>query len=261
MLAEIVGKPRRRQGLAPNLADYAAECAGFSWDAVRARPGGGLNIAHEALDRHVAAGHGTRPALIWIAKDGRRTAFTYADLTAETARFAEVLASLGVGRGDRIFGLAGRMPGLYVAALGTLKAGAVFAPLFSAFGPEPIRARLEIGDAKVLVTTDALYRRKLKDWIHEVDGLDHVLLIDTDAPRGPRTRPLAPLMAEAPGTTPAAATAPEDMALLHFTSGTTGKPKGVAHVHDAVVHPWPAPATPSTCTPTTSSGARPTRAG
>jgi acetyl-CoA synthetase len=135
-----------------------------------------------------------------------------------------------------VFGLAGRVPGLYVAALGTLKAGAVFAPLFSAFGPEPIRARLEIGDARVLVTTDALYRRKLKDWIHEVDGLDHVLLIDADAPRGPKTRPLAPLMAEAPGTAAPAGTAPEDMALLHFTSGTTGKPKGVVHVHDAVVH-------------------------
>jgi len=134
-----------------------------------------------------------------------------------------------------VFGLSGRVPALYIAALGTLRAGAVFSPLFSAFGPEPIRARMEIGDAKVLVTTDTLYRRKLKDWVHEVDTLTHVLLIDAEAERGPKTVPLGPLMAEAEEA-PVAPTKPGDMALLHFTSGTTGKPKGVIHVHEAIVH-------------------------
>ena len=74
-----------------------------------------------------------------------------------------MLDALGVKRGERVFVLAGRIPELYVAALGTLKHGAVFCPLFSAFGPEPIEQRLRLGDARVLVTTTALYRRKVAE--------------------------------------------------------------------------------------------------
>ena len=72
-----------------------------------------------------------------------------------------MLRALGVGRGDRVYVLAGRIPELYVAALGTLKNGSVFCPLFSAFGPEPIRVRMATGQARVLVTTESLYRRKV----------------------------------------------------------------------------------------------------
>jgi acetyl-CoA synthetase len=96
---------------------------------------GGLNIAHETLDRHVAAGHGGQVALRWIGKDGASRDLTYADMAGMTSRFANVLAARGIGRGDSLFCLMGRVPELYVAALGALKAGAVFTPLFSAFGP------------------------------------------------------------------------------------------------------------------------------
>ena len=74
----------------------------------------------------------------------------YAELQAATNRFANVLAQRGIGKGQRVFSLLGRTPELYIAALGTLKNGSVFSPLFSAFGPEPIKARMTIGDAKVL---------------------------------------------------------------------------------------------------------------
>ena len=89
--------------------------------------------------------------------------FTYGELRTLTNRFANVLKTLGVGKGDRVFMLAGRIPELYLSALGTLKNGSVFCPLFSAFGPEPIRQRLSIGDGRVLVTTAALYKRKVAD--------------------------------------------------------------------------------------------------
>ena len=79
-------------------------------------------------------------------------------------RFAALLTRLGVGKGDVVFALTGRIPELYVAALGTLKNGSIFSPLFSAFGPEPIKTRMEMGAAKVLVTTAALYRRKVDAW-------------------------------------------------------------------------------------------------
>ena len=127
------------------------------WAAAAARlqglPGGGLNIAHEAVDRHVAAGHGARPALIWLGREGQRQVLTYADLAARAARFAHVLRAHGIAPGERMFLLCGRVPDLYAATLGALKAGVVVSPLFAAFGPEPVRARMEIGGASVLVTT------------------------------------------------------------------------------------------------------------
>lgn len=207
------------------------------WEAARARleglPGGGLNIAHEAVDRHVAAGNGKQPALIWLGRDGGRQVLTYADLAADAARFANVLRAHGIGVGDRMFLLSGRVPALYAATLGALKAGVVASPLFAAFGPEPVRARMEIGGASVLVTTEAQYRRKVADWRAEMPGLKLVLIIGDEAPEG--CVALGPAMAAASDRFETVKTLPEDMALLHFTSGTTGLPKGVVHVHQAVV--------------------------
>ena len=92
---------------------------------------------------------------------------------------------MGVAKGDRVFTLLGRVPELYIAALGTLKNGSVFSPLFSAFGPEPIKARMSIGDAKVLVTSEAFYRRKVEPWRKELPSLQHVLLTDCPGPPPP----------------------------------------------------------------------------
>ncbi len=234
-----ISKSGERPALRPNLDDYDAVVRSFNWKDGEKRlaglPGGALNIAHEALDAHVEAGRGDRLALRWLGKDGRTLDFSYSDLARETACFASVLKTLGVEKGDRVFSLLGRVPELYVAAFGALRAGAVFSPLFSAFGPEPIRTRLEIGDARVLVTSMSLYRKKVAPWRSASPGLDHVLVIDDDGETPEGARALAPLMAQAEFLAPPARTAPDDMALLHFTSGTTGKPKGAVHVHRAVV--------------------------
>ena len=136
-------------------------------------------------------------------------------------------ADLGVGPRERVFSLLGRVPELYVAALGTLRNGSVFSPLFSAFGPEPVRTRMAIGDAKVLVTTAAFYRRKVADWRHELPGLQHVLLVDgNSAPSIDGTIDFNEAMAQSSAEPRLAATGPEDLALLHFTSGTTGPAQG-----------------------------------
>ena len=151
--------------VAPNLGDYERVRASFSWADARREldglPGGGLNIAHEAVDRHAAGPRRDHVALRWLGKRGEIEDYTYGRLRELTNRFANVLAGLGVAKGDRVYALAGRIPELYVAALGTLKNRSVFCPLFSAFGPEPIRARLAIGQARVLVTTASLYDRKV----------------------------------------------------------------------------------------------------
>jgi acetyl-CoA synthetase len=235
-----IEKPGAGLDVAPNLRDYADACAAFSWDAARAEldglPGGGLNIAHEAVDRHLACGRADKLALCWLGKDGSRRDFTYGDLARQSNRFANVLANLGVGKGDRVFGLTGRIPALHVAALGTFKNGSVFAPLFSAFGPEPVRARMELGGARVLVTTEALYRKKVMAWRQHASEIEHVLLADAnEASLPPGTASLAAAMERASDKFDVAPTRPDDMALLHFTSGTTGRPKGAVHVHEAVV--------------------------
>lgn len=230
------GIPRKPQKSRTANADAAASDTD-RWAAARDlidAPGGSVNIAYEALDRHVLHGHDANVALIWLAKDGARRSFSYADLADASARFANVLMSHGLGPGDSVFSLMGRVPDLYFAALGTLKAGMVFTPLFSAFGPEPIKTRMEIGNAKVLITTAQLYKRKIAKWRDTLDSLELVLITGDEAPDG--CVALGPVMAGVSATYESAGTAPEDPALVHFTSGTTGKPKGVVHVHNAVVY-------------------------
>jgi acetyl-CoA synthetase len=232
-------RKRREDFVGANLRDYDAEVQVFSWTQARAQldglPDGGLNIAHEAVDRHVKAGQGEKLALRWIGRDDSIRDFSYAALAAAVNRFANVLAQRGVGKGDRVYALLGRIPELYIAALGTLKNGSVFSPLFSAFGPEPIKSRMTIGEASALLTTEAYYRRKVEPWRKELPSLKHVFLVECSATPPSDTIDLTAALAQASETFEVVATQPEDMALLHFTSGTTGRPKGAVHVHEAVV--------------------------
>ncbi len=232
-------RKRPEDCIGANLPDYEEYARTFSWTEARGLldglPGGGLNIAHEAAGRHVAGGRGGKLALRWIGRDGRVLDFTYAALSAAVNRFANVLAQRGVSKGGRVFSLLGRVPELYIAALGTLKNGSVFSPLFSAFGPEPVKARMAIGEAQVLITSEAFYRRKVEPWRRELRTLEHVLLTECSNGPPPGTAALAEAMAASPDTFETVWTGSEDMALLHFTSGTTGRPKGAVHVHEAVV--------------------------
>src|SRR5579883_854382 len=242
MIWEPIIKSARDWPVRPNLGNYEQVCATFSWDAARKKldglPGGrGLNIAHEAIDRHATRARRDHVAIRWLAKDDSVAQFTYADLRTLTNRFANTLRKLGVKRGDRVFLLTGRIPELYVAALGSLKHRCIVSPLFSAFGPEPIRARLTIGQARVLVTTHSLYHRKVAPIRSTLPFLEQVILVGD--PHRPtevsNTFDFGRLMAEASDEYTIEPTDPEEMALLHFTSGTTGLPKGAIHVHEAVV--------------------------
>ncbi|MGJ5049070.1 acetate--CoA ligase [Bradyrhizobium oligotrophicum] len=232
-------RKRPQDYVGANLIDYDQARRTFSWADARALldglPGGGLNIAHEAIDRHMKAGRGDKLALRWLGRDDSTRDFTYAALGAQVNRFANTLARHEIRKGDRVFSLLGRVPELYIAALGTLKNGGVFSPLFSAFGPEPIKARMTIGGAKALITTEAFYRRKIEPWRRELASLERVFLTECSATLPPDTIDLAAALAEASEVFETVRTLPEDMALLHFTSGTTGTPKGAVHVHEAVI--------------------------
>lgn len=245
---EPIVKASQSSSLLANMQDYDQVRTHFSWDQARSElsglpGGGGLNIAHEAVNRHAQGPRGQHVAIRWLGKSGQVQEFTYSQLRDQTNRFANVLQSLGIGKADRVFALMGRIPELYVAALGTLKNRSIFCPLFSAFGPEPIRSRLAIGQAQVLVTTESLYKRKVAVIRSTLPDLRHVLLVNEPDPlmRDAASEPLAgtvnfqELMAQANDRYTIQPTDPEDYALLHFTSGTTGTPKGAIHVHQAVI--------------------------
>jgi len=231
----------------PNLSDYERARARFSWEDVGREAtclpfNEGVNIAHTAVDCHAASPRRNRLALRFLGRRGEVRDLTYGDLERLSNRFANVLRGLGIGPGDRVFLLLGRVPELYVAALGAWKRLAVVCPLFPAFGPEPLRQRLALGQGQVLVTTEALYRRKVAALRAELPDLRQVLLVDgargstgasAEAPRD--TLDLDHLMAAASETYEVPPTSPETPAILHFTSGTTGTPKGALHVHGAVL--------------------------
>ena len=224
----------------PNLDDYARACADFSWTRARLELSGlpgskGLNIAHEAVDRHGTGPLSNHLAIRWLGKNGESQDFTFAQLRNLSSRFANVLQRLGVTKEERVYVLAGRIPELYITALGTLKNRSVFCPLFSAFGPEPIKSRMKIGQAKVVVTTASLYERKLAAIRESLPHLKHIILVGDNQKGSDVTLDFHRLMDESSDEFTVGPTDPEDIALLHFTSGTTGTPKGAVHVHEAVV--------------------------
>jgi acetyl-CoA synthetase len=227
--------------VAPNLADRRAICGKFRWSDARRQlagmPDAALNIAAEAVCRHARGPRAGHPAIVWLGADGARQSITYAELDRRSNRFANVITALGVKRGDRLFVLAPRIPALYVAVLGALKAGVVVSPLFSAFGPEPIATRMNLGGGCALVTTAALYARKVAPVRSQIPTLAHVLVAGCDAGTtlSAGGHDLDALLQQASDEFATVATRPDEMALLHFTSGTTGKPKGAIHVHEAVV--------------------------
>lgn len=228
--------------VSPNLADYEKERNAFSWDMVAEQfdglPSGGLNIAHEAIDRHANGELSDKKALVWLSQDGDVRTFTYAQMKQQTAKVANVLKSLGFGKGDRIFSLSTRLPELYVAAIGVLKNTSVFCPLFSQFGPEPIKQRMIPGEAQALLTTTALFKKKVQKLLAELPDLKYVLLLDAEEDVDDKVLSLPKLMMDASDEFVIPPTDPEDMSVLHFTSGTTGKPKGAVHVHKAVYTHW-----------------------
>lgn len=155
----------------PNLDDYDATRASFAWSQVPDLCAGmgsdGCNIAYAAVDRHAEGPESGKTALRFIAESAPGAVdlavhdVSYAELGRLTRKFTNVLRSLGIGKGDKVFVIMGRVPELYISMLGSLRNGSVVSPLFSAFGPEPIATRVNIGSADVIVTTAAIYKRKI----------------------------------------------------------------------------------------------------
>lgn len=178
-----------------------------------------------------------RVALRWLPRSGDPLDITYSQLARETSRFASALDALGVTPGSALFILSNRIPELHISLLGALKHGSAVSPLFSAFGPEPIETRMTIGQGRVLVTTDLLYRRKVEPIRDRLPHLEHVIVVDTGRGGAPADCiDFRTFLETGLDDYPARETTADDVALIHFTSGTTGQPKGAVHTHQAVLH-------------------------
>lgn len=243
---------KRWQALAvpPHLGDWDTARGAFHWNQARQAmaglPGGALNIAHEAVDRHADGPAGDRVAIRWLGADGRRQRISYRDLRDRCNRVANLLCRLGLRRGDTLFMLAPHGPDTAAVLLGALKAGLVVAPLQPDAGPDPIATRLAQGAGRALVTTAALYREAVAAVRSSLPRLELVLLLadgggGADGATDPLpedTLDLALLMQAASVDFQAVPTLPDEPALLHFTSGATGRPKGVLQAHEAVLGHW-----------------------
>ena len=218
------------------------EGAGSPWnrayDSMAWLPGGWLNAAHEIVDRHARGRLGNRAALVWVGRDGEVEHYTFRQIKVLSDKFANVLDSLGVVRGDRVLIYLERVPELYFAFLGALKSGAIAGFLSPDLGPEDVRDRMATTSAKILVTRPGL-RRSMGDIVYELFDLQHIVIVNKNR-RDPGPPDIADLvyeeeMAKAPAEYRTARTSQLDDATISFTAGVTGKPKAVVHRHHAVV--------------------------
>ena len=212
------------------------ESRGVAWP--RWFEGGLLNFADNCLDRHLDAGRGAHPAVIWEGDDGTTRTLTYAELAAGTNRLANALIRLGIARGDRVGIFLPMSPEAVMATLAVLRLGAVYTPCFSGFGAQAVVSRVQDAEAKVLITADGFLRRgqvvKLKETADEAvaqcPSVKHVLVlkrlnreIPWSAPRDQWWHERVERESDRCNAVPVGADHP---ALIIYTSGTTGRPKG-----------------------------------
>ena len=225
----------------PNLLEYERARDGFSWKDVKKEldwlEDGGLNIAYEILDRHLKTPIKHKIALYWEGKNNDSEEYSFHDLSKLSNSFAGALRNLGVKKGDRVFTYMDRIPEQYISLIGALKVGGVIGPLFSAFGPDAVKDRLGDCEAKVLITTPRLVKT-VHEVIDELPALETIVIVNRkNSPYDLREKEVSyeSLMNRTSDEFEIERTDKEDYAIIHYTSGTTGKPKGVVHAHEAIM--------------------------
>jgi acetyl-CoA synthetase len=222
-----------------NIGDYEQRYKDFDWgisaQELKYGKNGMFNIGYYCSDRIVEKGSGDKLALIWQGFSGEAKRYTYTDIKIYSNVFARFLCDMGIVAGDRVCIFMDRIPELYISFLGILKMGGITQPLFSAFGEDALFTRLDDAQTKAILTTKK-HVGKIRRIRSKLPALKKIVVVDTDQ-ENLKEGEIAFRMEKAPKVDefPIFEAAAEAPSVLHYTSGTTGKPKGALHVHSSIL--------------------------
>lgn len=225
----------------PNLTDYDKIYKTFSWKKAEKEleyfSDGTFNAAYNAVDRHAKGKKKNKVALLFEGARGEKEQYTFSDLKKLSDKFANVLVSQNITKGDRVFIFLTPIPERYVAFLGILKVGAIAGTMFAAFQEMALLDRLSDSQAKIVITNAVLFPRIEKIW-KDLPHLEKVIIVErgsVDQPKGENIVLYNREMKKAASEFAVAHLKPSDFSYMLYTSGTTGKPKGVVHAHHDIL--------------------------
>jgi acetyl-CoA synthetase len=223
-----------------NIKSYDEKYKTFDWkmsaDELEVTKTGQYNIGYLCSDRICEKGLRDKIAMIWEGLSGDVKRFTYNDIRVFSNTFAKFFEDLGLQPGERICVFMDRIPELYISFLGILKRGCIVQPLFSAFGEEALLTRMDDSKASAILTTKR-HAGKVRRIREKLPSLRHIIIVDADDSKGLDKNEIAFSMEKSHKVEKydSFKAGPETPSVLHYTSGTTGKPKGAMHVHSSVV--------------------------
>jgi len=223
-----------------NIGSYDERIKNFSWNLAEQelgyKPGDVINIGWYCSDRICQMGKAEKMGLIWDGLGGVEKRYTYNDIRVATNTIGQFLKDLGINPGDRVCLFMDKIPELYLGFLGILKMGAIAQPLFSAFGDESLFIRLENAQTRAIITQKK-HAPKVRKIIEKMPWLEYLIIVDQDPAKPLQQREVAMNLEELPKVEKfdVYPTYAETPSVLHYTSGTTGQPKGVKHVHYSLI--------------------------